>query len=126
MGFEGVRLRCAVAVAVLILSELTTWQAGCVRIFCRYVLRDTQEECRALLLTHAKASGFIALHRVYNTIEYSLQYYCLLHVYMLIYREGKGRHSSIVCKASHLKCTRALCHSLEGKGEGHCESVWSH
>ena len=37
-------------------------------IFCRYVLRDTQEECCAVPLTHAKASGLIALYRVYNNI----------------------------------------------------------
>ena len=69
-------------------------------IYCEYVLRGTQEECLAMLLTHAKASGLIALHRVCSNILYTLEHYCLLYVYVLIYTQGKGRHSGIVCKAS--------------------------
>ena len=68
--------------------------------FCRYVVRDTEEERCVLPLTHARASGPIAPHKVYNNIVYSLEYYCLLYVYMLIYTQVDDRHSGIVCNAS--------------------------
>ena len=86
-------------------------------LFCGHVFRDTKEECCSLPLSHAKASGFIALRRLYNNIVHSSEHHCLMYVYMLIYTQGKGRRSGIACKAS------AQGHSLEGKGEGH--SDWS-
>ncbi len=59
--------------------------------------------------------ALLAHHRLYNIIAYSLEHYCLLYVYRLIYREGKGGHSGIVCKAS------AQGHSVtlwKAKGKG--------
>ncbi len=55
--------------------------------------------------------ALLAHHRLYNIIAYSLEHYCLLYVYRLIYREGKGGHSGIVC------CGMCICwYTKKGKG----------
>ena len=65
--------------------------------------------------------ALLAHHRLYNIIAYSLEHYCLLYVYRLIYREGKGGHSGIVCKAS------AQGHSVtlwKASAQGHSVTLW--
>ena len=105
-------------------------------IFCRYVLRDTQEECLAMPLTHAKASGH-SLH----TIDYTIILYivwsiivCCMYIgwYIEKGKAGTLALSAVVCVYVDIqrrereavwhclqgKGIRALCLPLEGKGEG--------
>ena len=89
-------------------------------IYCEYVLRGTQEQCLAMLVTHAKASGLIALHRVHSKLLYSLGalLFAVCRFVDIYTRRGKALWHCV-----QGKCTWAFCHCLEGKEEGH--SDWS-
>ena len=83
-------------------------------IFCRYVLRDTQEECLAMPLTHAKASGH-SLH----TIDYTITLYivwsiivCCMYIDWHIWM-GKASTLALPARQVH-KGTLSLSESQRG------------
>ena len=86
-------------------------------IFFMYVLRHTHEECLAVPLASEHPLHFIKYTLTYCILFGALLFVVCIHVDIYT----RGREALWHCLQG--KCTRALCHSLEGKGEGH--SDWS-